>query len=161
MKKTSLIFLFIFTSFIICSCATYTKRECSNFDWKRQGHLSALKGNVKEKGISHYYRECNKKYGIKPHEEQFSIGYQQGLKVFCTPAYAEKFADKGGVYEGTCSKKQENVFLKPYVKGINIFYKNRVSELESEVHRLENEVHNLENEKSILESDLDSCRSGL
>ena len=152
--------IFLITTLALTSCATYSKQDCANFSWDKRGYISALNGQKKEYGLLHYYRACNDKHGIKPQDQLFKTGYDRGLKAFCTPEYADKFAKRGGEYIGTCTKEQENDFLKPYAKGVNQFYKNRVYDLERQIDRLENEVSSLRHDKSRLEHGLTNCRAG-
>ncbi len=152
--------IFLMFIFVITSCATYSKNECTNFSWDKRGYSSAINGKRVDSGLLHYYKNCNDKYGVKPQDELFKQGYAEGLKVFCTPGYAEKFANRGGEYIGTCTPEQEKEFLKPYAKGVNQYYKNRVYDLEREIDRLEHEVSSLRSDKARLEHGLINCRSG-
>lgn len=142
------------------ACSTYSKKECASFDWSHRGYLAALDGKHEEVGLAHYHKECRNEYDIHLDEEQFKLGYKKGLKVFCTPEYGERHGSRGGDYQGICSEENEKGFLKPYVKGINEFYKRRVTDLEAEVGNLRSKISSLESEKSSLESQLNSCRSG-
>lgn len=142
-------------------CSTYSKKQCESFDWDSRGYMSALKGERQELGVAYYYKECSDKYGVQPQEKEFSVGYGRGLKVFCTPDFAVEFASKGGEYAGICTAEQEKGFMKPYIKGINVYYKNKVDELESKVSRLESENSSLESDKRSLEGEVSDLESKL
>lgn len=148
------------SSFVfLTACSTYSKRQCSNFDWRSRGFLSATEGESQNHGIAHYRKACAVEHDVQPDFQEFKVGYEKGLKVFCTADHARLYASRGGEYLGTCPKETEKEFLKPYITGINHYYKNQVSDLEREVSKLENEVNDLKNQVSNLESDKTSLEA--
>lgn len=142
----------------VTGCTTYSRSQCENFDWQNRGYNSALKGQSTPEGLAHYQKECAEVHEVVPNTVEFEKGYKKGNQIFCTGDYAEKFGLKGGEYRsGICGEESEKAFLKPYIKGINVYYKNRVSELEYQVADLESEVSDLESKVSSLESEVNSC----
>ncbi len=131
--------LLILSAFLL-SCSTYSKSQCENFDWQEEGHSFALKGKTQKMGLSHFNRACQRKHGIQPNLKQFKVGHKAGVKDFCTPENALGYGLEGGEYHGLCKGKNEKKLLKTYVKGVHVFYKSRVSQLEFEVSNLKSQI---------------------
>lgn len=158
LRNLAYVMVFLCVSTMVVGCTTYSRSQCENFDWQNRGYNSALKGQSTPEGLAHYQKECAEVHEVVPNTVEFEKGYKKGNQIFCTSEYGKKFGLKGGEYRsGICTGKSEQKFLKPYVVGINSYYKNRVSELEYQVADLESEVSDLESKVSSLESEVNSC----
>ena len=54
----------------------------------------------------------------KSNREQYNTGWQKGIKDFCSYASGYKFGLKGGEYQNTCRKADEDVFFRAYSMGL-------------------------------------------
>jgi hypothetical protein len=143
----------------LCGCSTYTESQCANFDWNQKGYATAMSGYSEEQGLKHFYQECGEKYAINPSRTQFSAGFKDGLKVFCTPERGLKFGMSGKDYVGTCTNSSnETAFLKNYSVGINSYLKNRVGELESRVKNLEGDNEHLKRDNDDLREEVSGLK---
>lgn len=83
-------------------------------------------------------------------EKKMRARYQEGLRVFCTPANAYRFGTSGGIYESVCPDNVENEWLAEYRKGRKVYLSATIAEKEKEAARLGGEISRLESQRSAL-----------
>lgn len=138
----------------LTGCSTFSKQQCLEMDWKAQGFSTANNGESLTEGIAYFNQECGREHSIRVDSQLFKLGYDQGLKEFCSPENAFASGNKGVVYKGTCAQYSEDKFLSKYLAGRAAFTERRVVELESKVDDLESQVSNLKSEVSDKESQI-------
>ena len=143
--------IFILVS-LLAGCSTYSKSQCNQFDWQKQGAKHAEYGWTFEGSKDHFQHHCTLEHEIPVDQTALKKGYQRGLKNFCTPGNAQVFASKGGVYQNTCPANLEKSFLKPYTEGMNIHYTNKIEALEDEIQFLQQRISELEAQNAELSS---------
>lgn len=111
----------------------------------------AMRGQTKGETTSHLIRECKERYGIQPDEQMINMGYDQGLKRFCTPDSMKDFASRGGYYKGICPVDDP--------KAMDGYRTGRIQFLERQVDSLEWEISSLKSKVSSLESELSSAKT--
>ncbi|MGE0633165.1 MAG: DUF2799 domain-containing protein [Pseudobdellovibrionaceae bacterium] len=137
----------------LSACSTFSKKECETMNWGQKGYESALKGEASAReALTYYDDKCKDEHGVEPQRDSFSIGYNDGLKVFCTPEYAKRFGSEGGVYKGHCPKDPQTNLEQHYSSG-------RLQFLEIRVKKLEQEVHDLQSSLSSARSDVSECEA--
>jgi hypothetical protein len=154
---TKLGFLIFSLTIFLTACHTFSRKECEEMDWAKQGMNFALQGKSKTEGEMYFTRECR---GIPMDPTAFRKGYDEGLKTFCTPGYIHGFAAKGGEFRHTCPEDQvTEKFRSQYHSGREKFLDQRVRELESDLAHAEGQISSLESEVSQLRGDLNACQS--
>lgn len=141
-------------AFSFVGCSTYSKRDCQNMDWFQAGQKFAMNGKTLQDSQEHYAKECSAQHEISVDQEKLKLGYESGLKVFCSESYSYEFAKSGGVYLGTCPKSIEDTMLPGLKNG-------RIQYLENKVAMLESEKSSLASQLSSVQGELSICRATL
>ena len=139
MNKYFRVSMMLFFAFCV-GCSTFSRKDCEVMDWTAQGYKSAISGQSTAGPIAYFQRECGQENGIQPDTRLFNIGYEQGLKVFCSPEGGQLFGRSGGLYENTCPPNLEKLFLEKYQLGRIEYTGSRIQQLENEVYNLRNEI---------------------
>lgn len=124
--------LLLSTLFLV-GCATYSKRQCEEMDWYREGRTAALNGLTRKEGKTPFIDKCQEDQGVAVDVVAFDRGFANGLNKLCTPEGREALAAKGIKYQETCESHDDAVNLE----------QNRKSELQERVNELEEEVARL------------------
>ena len=151
--------ILIIAVFGLAGCTTFSKEQCEKMNWKAQGFASANKGDTFGEGMAYYGRECGQEHAVAVDSNEFKLGYDEGLKVFCIPENGYDAGNRGIAYKGTCAAYSEDKFLSRYLTGNAAFMKRRIVELEGQVRSLEEEVDSLKSQLSAKESELSTLRS--
>jgi len=92
------------------------------------------------------YEFCE--HGLK---SRLKAQHNEGLKSFCQPENALTFASTGGVYKQQCPPEAEKNFMVSYRKGRQVYLKNKIASLNSQIsshndliQQKQNETHQLE-----------------
>ncbi|WP_372741422.1 DUF2799 domain-containing protein [Neptunomonas sp.] len=93
--------------------------ECLHADWQLIGQADASKG-VHSSVLDEYRNDCAE-YAVLPSRQDYHLGYQQGLKQFCTRTSGFFYGKKGSKYRGICPASLEAEFLEGYVPGYELF----------------------------------------
>ncbi len=103
------------------SCANKNLEKCESIVWRDQGQRAATSGKTKI-----HFNELQKlcrKFKTPINKDAYIEGFELGLNLFCQPGRGYMYGKQGQVYNSSCPKKSENMFLQGY-------YKGRVSYLE-------------------------------
>lgn len=146
--------LLIFSVLQLAACAHYSARECENFDWKRQGFISATEGETFADSLNHFKKYCTTEYGIKADRKEFEAGYKKGLTKYCRPAMATLYGKQGKVYKGICINNNEKEFLANYTKSYNSYASDEIQRLRAQVASLQGQVSSLQGENSSLRGNM-------
>lgn len=128
---------------ILSSCATYTRKQCEQFDWEKIGEGIASEGTTYVDGINYYQKTCTKKHNIEVDVFEFSKGYRTGINEFCKTSSAIIYGLEGKQYLGVCPKNKERRFLSSYKKGLNQYLVNTVDEQREEIVKLKQKLARL------------------
>ena len=107
------------TMAVLQGCSTMNQSECVHADWQLIGQADASKG-VHSSILDEYRRDCAE-YAVVPAREAYHLGYQQGLKQFCTRSSGFYHGKKGSKYQGICPTSLETEFLEGYNPGYELF----------------------------------------
>lgn len=104
---------------VLQGCSTMNQSECVHADWQLIGQADASKG-VHSSILDEYRSDCAE-YAVVPAREAYHLGYQQGLKQFCTRSSGFYYGKKGSKYQGICPAALETEFLDGYNPGYELF----------------------------------------
>lgn len=156
MKKTfslSISMVSLLAVGLLSGCNTLSKRDCEEMNWEQAGYQAALKGEHVQEDFNRYQNSCRQAQVILKQEQgdAFARGYDKGRELFCTPEYAHKYANDGGVYRGICPDSKVNSnFMTSYQSGRETFFLRRISELESQVSSLRSQLSSAQSEADSL-----------
>lgn len=116
----------LITGLFLIACSTmesrYSEKGCAEADWQELGMSWALKGKTLNEGFLYFEKHCSGSYGVAVVRRQFDLGFQQGLKDFCTFESGMKFGSiMGRRYKNTCPPNQELSFRMGYDEGLRLF----------------------------------------
>lgn len=104
---------------VVQGCSSMNQSECVHADWQLIGQADASKG-VHSSVLDEYRHDCAE-YAVVPAREDYHLGYQQGLKQFCTRSSGFFQGKKGSKYQGICPAVMEAAFLEGYNPGYELF----------------------------------------
>jgi hypothetical protein len=137
--------ILLLSSLLLSGCATLSKNECLTANWASIGYEDGLQGQARDRIGSH--RRACADYGIDPNLEEYQLGYNQGLEIFCTPQNGFLKGKSGYTYTGICTGNLASGFLQGYENGREIYLATgEVNRLRGELHTLDNRISHLENE---------------
>jgi hypothetical protein len=140
----------------LSGCATYTKEDCVNMDWKSVGWKAAYRGD-RLADVQSRFDECSIQMSNSEATNALISGFNEGLTGFCTTNQAFKFARNGGEYRGTCSGASELAFKAGYNQGRSEYLEAEIARLRGQVNLLESEVSNLQGLVGSMSGQLSFC----
>lgn len=145
------LFTLIISIVLLSSCAVMNTDECKIANWHDVGLKDASNGDDRLK-LSKYIKACSKA-NVSPNQSEYNQGYQEGLKIYCTP---QNMFDQG-LYGGTdysICPAIEHSNLKPYYDVSYDYY--RASEerkkLLNDINRYESLLKNKDLKNDLKES---------
>jgi len=126
-KKTLILCLLA----LFTSCASITKEDCHELQWKEQGYEAGLTGSRQSAGFANYAARCSE-FGISPKKELFNEGYKKGHARKCN------IADTSIAYDRACNELNKN-YANEYTLNVVRNLENKVQYLESENRRLQSD----------------------
>jgi hypothetical protein len=111
--------LTVLISTTLTACASMSVDECKVANWHEVGFNDASKGYDKHRFEKHS-KACQKA-GITPNFDTYTKGYEDGLRIYCTPQNIfELGLDGRGDYK--ICPSSEHSLLKPYHDVSNSYY---------------------------------------
>ena len=110
-RLTSVLLLLAMTS----ACATMNKEECETADWRALGFEDGSQGLQLEQ-LRKRMEACSK-HGLEVSDNEYQIGYAEGIAEFCTPLGGLEAGEAGKQYNAVCPATTEADFLAAYEKG--------------------------------------------
>jgi hypothetical protein len=130
----------------LSACASLSKEECLNADWKTIGYEDGSLGRAETTIQSH--RKACAKINVSPDLNQYLSGHKEGARVYCKKSTAYQLGVSGGAYNGICPADLEPAFLKAYRYGQELFsIRQEISRIESAITSYENSITDLEKQK--------------
>lgn len=84
----------------LASCATLNEDECLNADWYRLGQEDGAAGKPASH-IDNHRKACGE-HGLPVDAPQWSVGWEQGIRAFCTPDNGLIQGREGRYYANSC-----------------------------------------------------------
>jgi hypothetical protein len=113
MKITRL--AFVLSMIGLVSCATMNEDQCRTANWQEIGRKDGLRG-LSSSMISNHSKACEK-HGISANQEQYKLGYDEGVKVFCTPESGFEAGRSGRAASADCPSDMQAGFQAAWQKG--------------------------------------------
>lgn len=143
----------ILSLFILASCQTLSKEECTSADWRVIGEQDGSAGRDPQKRFGAHAKACEKA-GVNANQTLWNEGYQIGLRRFCTPINGLSHGQKGGVYANNCPIDLAAGFRSGYDLGLQHFVKTReISKMKARISSVEFSIK--DKEKKISEGKID------
>ncbi|BAP58117.1 hypothetical protein THII_3820 [Thioploca ingrica] len=131
-------------------CATLSKEECLQGDWKSIGYRDGTHGyNLTQ--IEQHQKACAD-YHVVPDLNAYQAGRDEGLLVYCTPSNGFNLGERVEDYNSICPPYLESAFLEQYERGLQSAYRSNEQNLEKQEddrHDQENLLFNLENKEKL------------
>lgn len=131
---------FIFAPTFLLGCSTYSKRQCQEMDWYREGRKSALNGDIPKQAKTFFIDKCQVDHGVAVEYVSFERGFASGLDQLCSPESLEARAAQGLKYPPACESHED----------ARVLQKTKVTELQDRIKELEAEVARLKAENAKL-----------
>lgn len=125
--------------FVISSCSTISKEECTVGDWSGMGQRDASQGHKQDRFYT-YVKECGE-HGVRPDHNAYKSGYSEGLKTYCTAENGWRVGRNGGVNNGICPKEAARAFNRAYTKGREVYNLNqKIASVDQEIRDLDTKI---------------------
>jgi hypothetical protein len=148
MKKKLLAITLINVS--VMGCATLSKEECLQGDWKSIGYRDGTHGYDLTRFEQHQTACAD--YHVAPDRNAYQAGRDEGLLVYCTPSNGFNLGERVEDYNSICPPYLESAFLKQYERGLQSAYRSNEQDLERQEdkrHDQENLLFNLDNKDKL------------
>ena len=149
MKK---IYLLLLASLVAAlqGCATLSKSECEQADWRIIGLEDGSAGRPLTY-VGRHRKSCAE-YGVTPNIGAYEQGHADGIALFCIPSKAFALGKRGGSHNDVCPAGMRDAFLLAYEDGRAIYSarremtdaQNRVKSAQSDYDDAANRVAELE-----------------
>lgn len=148
MKNKLIVMILINVSVI--GCATLSKEECLQGDWKNIGYRDGTHGYDLTRFEQHQTACAD--YHVALDRNAYQAGHDEGLVVYCTPSNGFNLGERVEDYGGICPPYLESAFLKQYERGLQSAYRSNEQDLERQEddrHDQENLLFNLDNKEKL------------
>ena len=115
--------LWIFGLLLSAGCATLNKEECERANWQDLGQRDGRSGYTNARLTKH--QEACSEHGISVNTTEYTRGYQNGLKSFCTKQNGFEQGKSGKTNQRVCPPKLQSLFNKGYTQGRRIYELNK------------------------------------
>lgn len=154
-NKVQIIIVFIFC-IVLGGCATLTLEQCQTSNWQQKGYKDGSNGSGTR--IAKYQKQCSE-HNVSVPSEAYYVGYQEGLKVFCTYDNGVREGEAGRRNEGVCVGGAASEFNKGHTAGYKVYQlREELEEQKKAAEELaeKNEDARKQSEKDAIES-LEQC----
>jgi hypothetical protein len=110
---------FTVAALAIAGCATMTKEQCLQGDWRGVGYGDGASGYPMSR-IDDHAKACAKT-GVTPDASLYAQGRTEGLVRYCTEMNGFSVGRSGGVYYRVCPPPAESEFLGGYSDGERVW----------------------------------------
>ncbi len=108
----------ILCALTLTGCASLSKEECIQADWRLIGFEDGAKGRASSYLGNH--REACAEYGITPDQTRYRMGREEGLTEYCRPYNGYQEGLKGASYQGVCPADLQDAFVDAHRYGKQI-----------------------------------------
>lgn len=100
-------------------CATMSKSECLNVDWRTIGYEDGVAGHSGDRIAQH--RKACAKHGVVPDLNAYQSGREQGLREYCQPENGYQLGAGGSTYNASCPADLKQDFESAYHSGYELY----------------------------------------
>ncbi len=104
-------------------CATLSKSECEEADWRIIGLEDGAAGRSLDY-IGRHRKSCAE-YGVQPDFDRYQQGHADGVITFCTPRKAFTLGKSGRGHNDICPADLRDPFLTAYEDGFAVYTARR------------------------------------
>ena len=99
-------------------CATLSKSECREADWR----IIGLEDGSLGRPVTYIgrHRESCADHGVKPNLSEYQQGHADGIRLFCTPRKGFELGRTGRDHNNVCPADLSDRFLHAYADGLEI-----------------------------------------
>ncbi|OBU33624.1 DUF2799 domain-containing protein [Photobacterium kishitanii] len=129
----------LFLCSTLTACSVMNQQECETANWSALGYVDGSQG-ASSSQFSDRSSACSE-YNVRANFNEYQLGYNQGLTIYCTENHGFFIGSKGQSYQGVCPQKTATLFLKGYNKGKELFsIRERVSQTEQDLRDEKDEI---------------------
>lgn len=144
---------------VLTSCATFSKSDCEQMDWRARGRETALEGEPLYTTANKFDRQCQAKHGVPTNRLELEAGFKAGAQEFCEPDRLRRWIADGHEYKGICTHLPADTVNASLAAGRASYLERQLSDKDDEISRLQSKINSLEGEVSSLRSQVDSVRA--
>ncbi|MEO3387750.1 DUF2799 domain-containing protein [Mesorhizobium sp. CAU 1741] len=85
---------------MLTSCATLNQEECLNANWFELGQQDGAAGRA-QTHVNEHRSACGE-HGLPVDEPQWRTGWEQGIRLYCTPENGLQQGRQGSYYANSC-----------------------------------------------------------
>ncbi|MEO0545142.1 MAG: DUF2799 domain-containing protein [Pseudomonadota bacterium] len=122
-------------TFALSSCATLNEEQCQVTDWRTLGQTDGGQGRP-QSYVAEHQSACSR-FGISVDAVAWTSGWQEGIKVYCTPSNGLTVGQAGRTNFNACPADQSAGFNEAYNVGKSVY------DARSERDRLQREINTL------------------
>jgi ribosome modulation factor len=116
MRRLLVALIFSLSVAMLSGCATMSKEECINANWRSLGYSDGARG------VHYSYldkrREACGEYAVVPDNDAYMSGWNEGIRGFCTSDRGYRYGVAGKAYNHICPADVEADFLTGWRQGI-------------------------------------------
>lgn len=143
----------------VSGCASLSKNECLNADWRIIGFEDGNKGYPLDR-IGQHRKACAR-VKVIPDMDDYEKGHLKGAREYCTPARGYSEGAKGAAYQGICPEDLAGAFLGGYRDGQELYALNRkLNEVVTAIVGINNRINEIEADIAYHEGEIISRESG-
>lgn len=121
---------------LLGGCATLSQDECLTADWYQIGQRDGYDGQPRARLAQHH--DACMEYGVRPDEQAYYSGREQGLQQYCTARRGFEVGSAGRTYQQVCTPLNEPDFMRGYLLGQDLHRdRGRLRQLEADTRELE------------------------
>jgi hypothetical protein len=129
----------------LTGCASMSKDECLNVDWRTVGYEDGAAGRSGE-AIGQHRKACAAA-GVVPNLDAYRAGRAEGLREFCRPQNGYRVGLSGMSYGGICPEDLAPAFLQAYDAGQELHAREyRVSYAGEQLEHMRRQLDTIEHQ---------------
>jgi len=126
-------------AFGLSGCASLSKEQCLAGNWNEIGYRDGRQG-YKTESLDAHAKSCAE-HGVRPNREQYTQGYDKGIRVYCSASNGRHVGEAGRYYHYVCPADLEPEFLRHYRYGKELHdVKAKIDTAQSELTKKEDQL---------------------
>jgi hypothetical protein len=100
----------------LAGCSSMSKKDCENADWQAIGYSEGSRG-IHYSHLAKHRESCGE-YQIIPDDAAYQVGWDQGIRRYCTADNGYRIGSAGQPYKNICPQDAEADFLSGWDQGV-------------------------------------------
>jgi len=157
-KQPLIITTILLSLFVLHGCSTLNKNECINANWYQIGFEDGNKGHSMEQ-ISRHRTSCAE-HGISVDLNQYRLGREEGLTLYCVPHKGLERGKRGKSYTGVCSQHNETAYIRAFDYGYYLYdLRTHIKKREHHLSGIQHEYEHVTNDINDIEAQIISDKT--